>query len=555
MERVMQLTKKVLPFLLLTIAMNFASRTVAQDEGVISVPGISLMEVPQASQNIYTTPPSLTLIPHSPQAHKGSIWLRSSDDGLHIWGKVEADEQGFQWPQEKSEMLSSDHIEVWLATTPEVPMPEIGWGNQFGTTELGSLKDCASQVDPHTGDAASGVKNCERWYTEQVLYRRYVRRLFVRQWLIAGAPYIGNHLFEDFATTAYAGLSANFFPEDLPSALEPKSDNGLTVEIEPEVRRETKQNAAGTAYDYYHQTGYHFHVLIPYGAFPPAQQLKLADLYLMVDVFGSAPAGRKMGDYSSSSTTRQWGQPATFDHLRLALPRTFSVTPCDFKPEQVDLYGKRYASWFFPMQSVKDASLQSTFALMNPAGGYMYAPAGVSPKIEPAKYFWKQLTNGALVCGPNLAWRNGSTVTATKFVVDEEHFDVKTLPDGWSLLLSGPSPSTLSPFGSGQCGSCMVMNLDIFAVSPQGEVTSALALNEALTGGEGQPSGADLTIAPDWRQIILYREIMDPKETDQTTPWTSTTYCLEGHAYKQCGEGKQVQPPDPSHFKEFRIED
>src|SRR5208283_5353846 len=95
MERVMQLTKKVLPFLLLTIAMNFASRTVAQDEGVISVPGISLMEVPQASQNIYTTQTALTLNPHSPHTHKGSIWLRSSDDGLHIWAKSKATNKAF----------------------------------------------------------------------------------------------------------------------------------------------------------------------------------------------------------------------------------------------------------------------------------------------------------------------------------------------------------------------------------------------------------------------------------------------------------------------------
>lgn len=108
------------------------------------------------------------------------------DDGFHVWGKIEADEQGFHWPQQKSEMLSSDHIEVWLATSPEVSLPPIGWGNQFGATELASLKNCADQVDPHSGEPASGAKNCERWYNEQLQYRQYLRRLFVRQWLIAG---------------------------------------------------------------------------------------------------------------------------------------------------------------------------------------------------------------------------------------------------------------------------------------------------------------------------------------------------------------------------------
>jgi hypothetical protein len=49
----------------------------------------------------------------------------------------------------------------------------------------------------------------------------------------------------------------------------------------------------------------------------------------MVDVFSSATDGHKTGDYSSTSALRQWGKPATFNHLRLAAPRTFSVTPCD----------------------------------------------------------------------------------------------------------------------------------------------------------------------------------------------------------------------------------
>lgn len=128
------------------------------------------------------------------------------------------------------------------------------------------------------------------------------------------------------------------------------------------------------------------------------------------------------------------------------------------------------------------------------------------------------------------------------------------MPDGWTLLRSGPSPSTLSRFGSGQCGACLVMGFDIFAVSPQSEITSALGIHENLTGDEGQPSAADLTIAPDWKQIILYREIMDPKQTDVTTPWTSTTYCLDGHVYKQCGESKQAQPPDPLTSRSFASE-
>lgn len=98
-------------------------------------------------KGLFSTPPTLALIQHSPQARPGSIWLVSADDGLHIWGRVEAEEDGFRWPRQRSEMLSSDHIEVWLAASTEVKMPTIGWGNQFGTKGLASLKDCEEQND------------------------------------------------------------------------------------------------------------------------------------------------------------------------------------------------------------------------------------------------------------------------------------------------------------------------------------------------------------------------------------------------------------------------
>jgi hypothetical protein len=183
-ERARQLMKAGYPFVVFIMATTCAAGAYGQTDGVVSVSAISPQDLARASQDIYATPPSVTLIPQSTEAHSGQIWLRSTDDGLHVWGKVDADEKGFHWPQQKSEMLSSDHIEIWLAASPDVSIPGIGWGNQFGPTELGSLKDCADQVDPHTGDAASGAKDCERWYTEQLQFRQYLRRLFVRQWLI-----------------------------------------------------------------------------------------------------------------------------------------------------------------------------------------------------------------------------------------------------------------------------------------------------------------------------------------------------------------------------------
>lgn len=544
--------------LISVIALIFVSFALApcafpQAESAVSVPTIAPAEVARAWQDIFATPPSLTLIPKSPQAHPGKIWVRSAPDGLHVWGKVDADQPNFRWPQQKSEMLSSEHVEVWLATSADVSMPAPGWGNQFGAIELGSLKDCAEQRDPHNGDAESGSKDCERWYDEQLSYRQNLRRLFVRQWLISGSQYSGSaHLFEEFASSAFSTLYANLFPEDLPQALKPKYDSGVTAEFAADTRPEEKHDAAGRPYKYYAQIGYHFHLFIPYSAFPPAQQLRLSHLYFMVDVFSSAPAGRKMGDFSSTSAARQWGQPSTFNHLVLASPRNFSITPCGYQLEQSDLYGELHPSWFFPTQPEAGDSLHSTFALINPAGGYMYAPAGVSPESPQADFFWKQMADGAFACGPHLSWRSGNAINRSKFVVDPQRFEAKTFPDGWTLLLSGPTASTLSTFGSGACGSCLVMGFGAYAVSPQGEISSALSINEPLTAYGGQPSSADLSISPDWTQIILYREFINTDQPDEGPSWTSTAYCLDGHSYKQCAESKNVHPPDPAKFKEFR---
>jgi hypothetical protein len=518
-----------------------------------TVAPISSQDLFKVGPTIFTTQPSFTLVAHGPQAHPADIWLRSTDDGLHIWGKVQVDQKDIHWPGQKSEMLSGDHIEVWLATSPSVPMPAIGWGNQFGAQQLASLKDCTGQRD-NSGDDVAGMKNCERWYNEQIQYREHLQRLFVRQWLISTANY-QQRSFEDFASTAYAALNASLFPKDLPIALQPKPDDGVTSEINGEFRQEIKQDAAGNPIPSGHMTGYTFHVFIPYTAFPPARQLKLTELYLMVDVFSSAPDGRKMGDYASISPARKWGDPATFNHLRLAAPRTFSVSPCDDNPQQTDLYGDSFESWFFPTAPGKDSDIRSTFALINPEEGYLYAPGRVSPQADQLTYFWKQLVGGATVCGPNLAWRNGETIKRTKFLIGEKYLETKTLPDGWSLIRSGPFTSTHSPFGSGQCGSCEVFGFNLFAVSPHGDITSALDIDQDLSGEGGSPQAADLTIAPDWKKITLFLEYEDDEQKDPKSNWTSTTYCLVSHAYEQCGQSKEANPPEPANFKELRGSD
>lgn len=539
-----------IPHGILVIVLVFTPSVLAQSQNgeVTQVPPIAPAAVNRAfqEQEIYSTPPTLPLIPNSPQAHHGNVWLRTTEDGLHIWGKADSGDQEIRWAQQKSEILASDHVEVWLAAATEVAMPPIGWGNQFGMDYLKSRDDCADATDSHTGDKVSGRRNCERWYEEQREYTPQVRRLFVRQWLITGnGP---TRCFEEFASSAYDSLTASLFPEDVPKLLKPESADPLKVEIAIDFTPENRKTAAGREYQYNRPTGYHFHVFIPYTAFPPAQQLKLSDLYVMVDVFGSAAEGQKQGAYSTTAPKRQWGTPETFNHIRLDEPRTFAVTPCGYELEQKDLYNEPYSAWFFPSLS-KNNDLHSTFALINPEEGYLYDPGGMSPSIWPGEYFWKPLKGGATVCGPSLAWRKDGSIRRTEFNVDEQHFATKTLADGWTLLRSGPSTSPLSAFGSGACGSCPVLDFAIYAISPRGEITKALDLNEQLTGPPNAPSGADMTIAEDWSHIILY---LAGEEEFGESGWKSVTYCLNSHAYKQCGEAKNVQAPNPPHYKDLR---
>ncbi|MDR3751795.1 MAG: hypothetical protein P4K94_09960 [Terracidiphilus sp.] len=521
-----------------------AAQTHIQSVAIVDVPQATPQQIaapsPSGQADLWNTPPTLTLIPHSPQAHPGKIWLATTDEGLHIWGQVQADDHGAQSPQDNAATLSGSHVEVWLSGSPAVPMPAIGWGNQFGPKNLASPADCAQSAGAIRTDPAPAkvVASCQSWYTQQLLYRQDLSRLFVRQWAFAPdhravrtSSFTPARPFEAFASTAWASLSASLSPHDLPTPLQPRSDDGFLAET------------AGAP-----QPGYSFHIFIPYSAFPPVRQLRLADLYLDVDVFSAAPAGRKLGGFSSTASARLPGQPATFNHLRLSAPRTFSFSPCDYALAPDAVSADRPSGWFFP--TAPGAALRSTIGFVNPSGGYMNDPVGVSPETTQAAFFWRQLASGASACGPRLAWSNGSEIKRSNFSVDEKYFSAQSLPDGWSLLRSGPSIHTHGQFGSGMCGACQTANFDIYAVSPQGEIATALHLDQDLSGEGRSPEAADLAIAPDWSRIVFYREFDQPDPT-----WTSITYCLHGHTYELCGESKLTEPPQPANFKELRAFD
>jgi hypothetical protein len=216
------------------------------------------------------------------------------------------------------------------------------------------------------------------------------------------------------------------------------------------------------------------------------------------------------------------------------------------------MYSVPHRAWYFPLAGKDPLYLSTVYDIENPAGGYMYDPAGVSPIFTATEHFWKIQPDGAAVCGPNLAYRKRDLSASSEFSIAKQYFETRTLPDGWTLVRSGPDMSTQSPFGSGACGSCPVVDFHIYSISPAGEIASSLDVTDEFTGYDQKPFDGDLAIAPDWALVTYYQDVvtyLNDGKGGQKDDWTATSYCLEGHAYRQCGVVKNASPPNPRNFQ------
>src|SRR6516165_45536 len=48
--------------------------------------------------DIFSTPADMQLVPKAPKAHPGEVWVRSTNEGLQVWGKVQLNGDGLYWP-------------------------------------------------------------------------------------------------------------------------------------------------------------------------------------------------------------------------------------------------------------------------------------------------------------------------------------------------------------------------------------------------------------------------------------------------------------------------
>lgn len=508
----------------------FGTTLSAQQRGPVTVPETHAANFTGSISGYSSTVPDIVLTPKSKAARPGRLWIRNVGDGLLIAGDIQGGPADF--PRDQNSLLAKDHVEIWLAAGVDPIFPPVGWGNQFGETQLPDGGASCSNPDSERGSSMfdttspKSLRACREWAATQQTYRKYFQRLFLRQWILAPG-----YAVESFATPAFQQISSRFaglydgsIDDESPDALKPGGAPKCWFSRSPK--------------------GYTFQVLIPYTSFPPLPSLNVTDLRLLVDVFSSAPSGQKSGAYSTSSPSRVWADPATFNHVVLNPPRVFHMTPCDMPLTGTDVYGTMRDAWFVPSSTKANAYQSNAFLIVNEAGGYWYDPKGLSPIIHPVHDFWTGAGPGEWVCGPQLTHsKDGHSVTFDKHI-ESDGLSTRRLPDGDLLVKSGPFVDIVSQFGAGECGTCSYTDLEIFRVTPGDKLDVALKLGNTLMSIAPFPIEEDFKIAPDWSRITDFQE--SPDRNGDDGPWSSTMYCLDGSRYAECGKQSDITPPHNS---------
>jgi hypothetical protein len=475
-------------------------------------------------------PPDVTLVPHGRDARHGRVWVQTVGSGLLIVGEVDGERPDF--PRNQNLILEKDHVEIWLADGKDPDLPPIGWGNQFDQVTLpkgaDSCPDWLKSMDRGVADAQAADKKCRNWAETQIHYRPFFKRLFLRQWLVTP-----DYAVEAFATLAYDQITARFASdrpnnEEIPLPMKPAG----TVQMWPSPGKD--------------RVGYGFVVMIPFTAFPPLSSTQLSDLRLLVDVFNPPLPGKKIGSYSTSSSSRIYGKPESFNALRLDPAQHFDLTPCDLPLTAIDKYGDSHPAWFVPKANPAIDFDSNGFVVVNVGSGYQYEPEALSPVARPVHFFWHGIAESEWVCGPHLSYRKGEMTKRYDAEVEEDGFDAHPLPGGDLLVKMGPRVYG-SEFGSGTCGACPRTDLRILKLGSDTKPQEMLRLGGIIDNGSG--AAQDFTVSPDWTQAVQYDQEGDQGDPG---PWSSTTWCLGKSVYERCGHKDHVEPPDPPVLKELR---
>jgi hypothetical protein len=287
--------------------------------------------------------------------------------------------------------------------------------------------------------------------------------------------------------------------------------------------------------------GYTFEIRVPWEAMPPANDLSLDRLRLMVDVFSPGSDG-KYGPFSTTSDARKYARLDTLSRVSFDPPKRYRLARCGY-PLAIDdfWYEKKLPAYFF--QTPKE-EIGEVFALENPVAGYQYEPGGASPTLVRKALFSRELAPGAVVCGPDLAVRRGDTVAFSPEALRPDFKSAKV--DGGWLLANGPVTGLSSRLGTGVCGACPTISLWVLYVPETDEAPSSAYAGSWQVEDEdvSSPSrNARVALADDLRSIRIWTA--EPDDAREKAPWSFARFCYEAkdRTYKQCEERADVPPP------------
>ena len=409
-----------------------------------------------------------------PQASLGAWrgWVSQVDSGLVLAGPLEPD----------------GSIDLTLSHADPLELPPVGWGHQFGYEELASEAGCATSE--FSGNRTAREREaCSRWYQRQLAWRDTVRILFTRRWHITQ-----DEVRETLARPVFDALSVRSRV-----ALEPLEPHGKPV---ARVRGST------------------FEAVIPWDALPLMPSLVLNRVRVGV--------GR-----------------ASIVHP-LPTPRRFAVTACDYAlRDSLIVTTGRDRDYLEPspratafVRPTANGNIESVVLLDNSAAGYQYEPGDDtrSPVALTAHFWTYRLDPERLLCGPRLAFARTGFIARSPEVIDQpHHVRIHKLANGDFLLRNGPRAWS-SYYGSGQCGACPRVGVDVFYLDvATGAITPAFSHVGVAEPGSNE---VDITMTDDWKTIAVF---------EGSSRWKVTRHCLDvaRRTYLACGEEDDVAPPSP----------
>lgn len=476
-------------------------------------------------------PETYPLLVSQPGSRAGRIWVAQTEDGLALAGEVAGTAP--HWIRDPAKAEPGDFVEIWLADTVEPTLPPVGFGHQFGYVYPRSESDCQSLPDASdVGESGLSVaRECVKWMASQAEYRKTFRKLFLRGWRLTPRA-----VTEIAATPAFASLSK-------------ESQSKLVVLMPGEAPAVKLQDhdLEGLAY--------RFEAIIPWGAFPPMRPLRLGEVRLRVDIFASGAGASVV----RSSTTDVLGGD-TFNPFPLPTPREYFLTPCrysprdfviDTGPSRTPLVPSDNAQVYF--QPRKDLNVENLIVVENEVAGYQYHPnpESRSPIAYSAPFFSRDLGSGRTVCWPRLAFWDGRRLfTAGDLIDPGARVELRAVSDSRFLLKVGPTVA-YSYYGSGQCGGCPRVSLDIYSLDVEtGGLVNGLSYFEVVGGFAGQD--LDIEVSPNWKTVTVFESRSAEEDpADPEVVWTATRYCFDGGSgkYQECGRRTPVPEPSPRRLR------